>query len=231
MWLNVLLSLIFTLLLFQGCAPTFIPNAFDKPSYQAEDETEIEFINGNGGFELKGARALDDKSGISTALVYRYDERSKVNHSTQLYFSAAWHRFMIQDNVRVDMLAGLGVGRFYTINTNLILPLKEKASYMKPWLQFSYSFWHLYYETGAIVRTGYLSLLNFESNANSENTGAFTFEPGLFARFGEENFKISSQIGWVLTPGKYDGIDINHGSLIFNIGIYYQFDWQNFLGN
>jgi len=191
-----------------SCAPIYIPNQVNAPLLKEKGDMNAAASMGTSGYDIQLAASPKNNLGIMLNASY-YD--SDTSHTHFLLEAATGYYLTLSDRSVFEIYAGGGYGYSDTESSGS-LGVHKFGHYSKVFLQPSIGFSADYFEGAFSLRSAFIHFDKYGSG--------FFIEPVISTRFGFEQFKFTTQMGFSIDVT--EDVNIDYQPFIFNIGIMYQ---------
>jgi hypothetical protein len=211
------------LIIFNSCAPAYIPNVLNTPLLSNKGEFQGRLNGGISGIDPQMSYAFTDRIGVMLNGSFNYRNDSDKYHKHFFIESGAGYYSKIQDAGRFDIYGGYGFG-----------DIKTNVFWLNGWDNYADGYYHRVFlqpSIGAVTSVfegGFstrLVLVNMhfrnipENYAYLDNSLTTFIEPVITAKVGYKYIKYVAQIGFSL-PLTNNNIDLyEYQPFIFSLGI------------
>jgi hypothetical protein len=193
-------------LIFNSCAPVYIPNTVNAPLFKSKGELMVSGFGGTNGYDVQFAYAPIDHMVIMANGAYQskdYDSNSLKDYHKHFFGEIGAGYFTeLGEKARFECIGGYGFGQaetgydfsFLTTNTGVVKGMYDRY-FIQADLGTSSNFDYL--NTGIAIRGTYVNFYKFTSgNSDFDKTVSNIYiEPAVFIRAGWNYIKFQFEFG------------------------------------
>lgn len=224
---NRLLILISAVIIFQSCAPVYLPNTRQTPMFDEPGEIQLSGYHGTNGFDIQAAASVVDHFAVmgNAAFAARDSEDSTDYRKHHFYEFGLGYYDTFGEKGRFEFYGGYGGGKteaqdsYFFVNNNEIV---AKGEFNRFFLQGNLGLQTDVFEGAFSYRVAWLNYYKFEevrtgSTLYDNNVKEVFLEPAITLKVGGEKVKFVSQFGVSFPYDDHSSIDYEPFSL--SIGI------------
>jgi hypothetical protein len=218
-----IIMLLSGMVLFNGCAPAYVPNTVNMPMLSNKGELQVAVNTGVSGFDPQASYAITDHIGVMLNGSFDNQVSDSTNnfHMHNFVEAAPGYYTKIGDYGRFEAFGGAGFGKTQGFYDNALWSDHADAHFMRFFIQPGIGFSTDFVDGGLSTR---VVLVNLNQNDNSSN-GLF-FEPALTLKLGYRYVKLVSQVGLSICLNSED-LEFDAQWMLFSVGL--QADlWRNY---
>jgi hypothetical protein len=189
-------------IVFQSCAPAYIPNRINTPMFKNAGEFTGEFSVGQSGFDPQIAAAVTDHLAVmanGSFALPNSNSADTISYNRHAFFEGGLGYYQKLDEKRFfEIFGGFGRGNVETYWENGILSAQVKSNYNRFFVQPTVGMSNQFVDLGFTNRFVLLQM-NVENKYQDEyavNNFDYFWEPAFTFRVGGKNVKFSTQIGF-----------------------------------
>lgn len=218
--ISLIIAFLFSILLFNACAPAYTPNVVNAPLLNNKNETQISLHAGFSGTDAQIAYAATDHIGLMLNWSYRnntFDTSSSYHYHNFIEGGVGYYTSFSSQG-KFEAFAGYGYGNVDVQINNSVGTSLVQASYSRFFLQPNLGFTSQMFDVGVAPRFVYVLMKPEQFQYSTINK--FFVEPTGFLRLGFKYFYLTSQAGISIPLSGYESSDwFNYNPFIFSFGM------------
>jgi len=212
--------ILFNVLLFSNCVPSYVPNVINTPLFSNQGELQLGIHTGISGTDPQFAYALTDKIGLmlNGSFANRTSDSSTNFHKHNFVEIGTGYYLRFSDNGRFEVFGGLGTGNLHAQFKSGIFSSSAKVTSNRLFIQPAIGAKTNIFDGSFATRFVVLNL-----SQGTKNLTAVYIEPAITAKAGYKYVKAVFQFGMSL-PLSQSATNFYYQPFLFSIGL------QGFIG-